>query len=145
MEVVTLVVPGRNDSPEELRDAARFLASLSPDLPWHVTAFHPDYRMTATPATPAATLLRAAEIGREEGLRYVYTGNLYGRAGDGETTFCATCREPLVERRGFRVLACRIGEDGTCPRCHGVVPGLWAAGAPRPPERVAAPGAVPAP
>jgi pyruvate formate lyase activating enzyme len=145
VEVVTLVVPGRNDSPEELRDAARFLASLSPDLPWHVTAFHPDYRMAATPATPAATLLRAAEIGREEGLRYVYTGNLHGLAGDGETTFCATCREPLVERRGFRVLACRIGADGACPRCHGVVPGLWADGAARPPERAGAPGAVPAP
>jgi pyruvate formate lyase activating enzyme len=142
VEVVTLVVPGLNDSPEELRDAARFLASLSPDLPWHVTAFHPDYRMAATPATPAATLLRAAEIGREEGLRYVYTGNLHGRTGDGETTFCPSCREPLVERRGFRLLACRIGADGACPRCHGGVPGLWAAGILHPPERARVPGAA---
>jgi len=133
VEVVTLLVPGHNDSEEELRDAARFLASLSPDLPWHVTAFHPDYRMTHTAATPVTALLRAAVIGREEGLRYVYTGNLPGRVGSGETTFCAGCREPLVERRGFRVLSRRIGPDGSCPGCGARVPGIWA------------PRAVPAP
>lgn len=144
VEVVTLVVPGFNDSDEELRDAARFLRSLSPDLPWHVTAFHPDYRMAAAPATPVATLLRAAEIGREEGLRYVYTGNLPGLAGDGETTACPACRQPLVERRGFRVLACRIGADGACPACHTRVPGLWAPGVAILPERAGKPPAAPA-
>ena len=126
VEVVTLVVPGHNDSMEELRDAARFLASLSPDLPWHLTAFHPDYRMADTAATPVAALLRAAEIGREEGLRWVYTGNLPGRVGNGDTTFCAGCREPLVERRGFRVLSRCIGPDGSCPACGARVPGIWA-------------------
>jgi pyruvate formate lyase activating enzyme len=145
VEVVTLVVPGHNDSGAELRDAARFLASLSPDLPWHVTAFHPDYRMAGTAATPVATLLRAAEIGREEGLRFVYTGNLPGRVGGGETTFCPGCAEPLVERRGFRLLACRIDAEGCCPECRAPIPGLWARGVVRHPGRPASPGAVPAP
>ncbi len=142
VEVVTLVVPGHNDSDEELRDAARFLRSLSPDLPWHVTAFHPGYRMAGAPATPVHTLLRAAEIGREEGLRYVYTGNLPGRTGSNESTFCPACREPLVERRGFRVLACRIGADGDCPRCRTRIPGLWASGVANPPERSGGPPAA---
>jgi pyruvate formate lyase activating enzyme len=134
VEVVTLVVPGHNDSDEELRDAARFLRSLSPDLPWHVTAFHADYRMAGTPPTDALALLRAAEIGHEEGLRHVYTGNLPGLTGNGETTYCPACREPLVERRGFRVLSCRIGADGACPACRTRIPGLWAPGVANPPE-----------
>lgn len=138
VEVVTLVVPGHNDSDEELRDAARFLRALSPDLPWHVTAFHPDYRMAETPATPARALLRAAEIGRAEGLRYVYTGNLPGQTGSGETTFCPACREVLVERRGFRVRECRIGARGACPACGARIPGLWAPGVANPVERPAA-------
>ncbi len=136
VEVVTLVVPGHNDSDEELRDAARFLRALSPDLPWHVTAFHPDYRMNGTLPTPLPTLLRAADIGREEGLRYVYTGNLPGPADSGgETTCCPACREILVERRGFRVLRCRIGADGACPACHAPIPGLWGPGIKNLPER----------
>ena len=145
VEVVTLVVPGHNDSDAELRDAARFLCSLSRDLPWHVTAFHPDYRMTGTAATPVATLLRAAEIGREEGLRFVYTGNLPGRVGSGETTFCPGCAEPIVERRGFRLLACRIDAAGCCPACRAPVPGLWAPGVVRPPGRPGPSGALPPP
>ena len=139
VEVVTLVVPGHNDSDAELRDAARFLRSLSPDLPWHVTAFHPGYRMADTPPTPVRTLLRAADLGREEGLHYVYTGNLPGQVGSGETTFCPACREVLVERRGFRVLQCRIDADGACPACHAPVPGLWAPGVRNLPERAGPP------
>ena len=136
VEVVTLVVPGHNDSEGELRDAARFLCSLSPDLPWHVTAFHPDYRMAVTAPTPIRTLLKAADIGREEGLRYVYTGNVPGAVGGGETTRCASCGEVLVERRGFRVLSRRIGDDGSCPRCLALTPGVWGRGsAPVPPAR----------
>ena len=130
VEVVTLVVPGHNDSDEELRDAARFLASLSPDLPWHVTAFHPDYRMAGTPPRqPSATLLRAAEIGREEGLRYVYAGNLPGRVGDGETTFC-----PVVPRspssRGAASGSWRAGSAPTAPAraCRCPDPGPLGAG-----------------
>ncbi len=128
VEVVTLLVPGRNDSDEELRDAARFLGGLSPDLPWHVTAFHPDYRMGDVPGTPAASLLRAVEIGRGEGLRYVYAGNLPGGVGDAETTACPGCSERLVERRGFRVFALRIGPDGRCSRCGRSTPGIWSPG-----------------
>ena len=143
VEVVTLVVPGHNDSEEELRDAARFLASLSADLPWHVTAFHPDYRMGDVGPTRAGSLMRAVEIGREEGLRYVYAGNLPGGVGRTETTFCPGCAVPLVERRGFRVLVCRLGEDGRCPGCGEAIPGLWSAARSHRPAR-AGRGAVPA-
>jgi pyruvate formate lyase activating enzyme len=126
VEVVTLVVPGMNDSPEELRDAARFLASVSPDLPWHVTAFHPDYRMGDRPPTSVRSLLRAAEIGFEEGLRFVYAGNLPGTVRNLENTYCPGCGALLVERTGFRVRRNAIGPDGLCPSCRRAIPGVWA-------------------
>jgi pyruvate formate lyase activating enzyme len=97
VEVVTLVVPGFNDSSEELRDIARFLASVSPDVPWHVTAFHPDYRMEDREPTSARTLLRAAEIGAAAGLHFVYAGNLPGVVRSGENTYCPGCRGLLVD------------------------------------------------
>jgi pyruvate formate lyase activating enzyme len=124
VEVVTLVVPGFNDSETELRDIARFLRGVSADIPWHVTAFHSDYRMMDRTATPASTLRRAREIGLEEGLRYVYAGNLPGMLEDAEDTRCHSCGELLVERFGFRVLTCRISK-GRCPRCQTVIPGIW--------------------
>src|SRR5262249_29883684 len=124
LEVVTLVVPGFNDSDEELRDIARFLVSVSPDVPWHVTAFHQDYKMTDPADTDARTLLRAAEIGAAEGLRFVYAGNLPGRLGSWENTYCPGCRALLVERVGFRVLKNRIA-SGQCPECERAIPGLW--------------------
>jgi pyruvate formate lyase activating enzyme len=127
LEVVTLVVPGFNDSDEELRDIARFLASISRDIPWHVTAFHPDYRMTAPPATTAHRLVRAAELGREEGLHFVYAGNAPGRVGPWENTFCPQCREVLVERIGYNILDYRITADGRCPKCVTTIPGIWPA------------------
>jgi len=127
LECLTLVIPGFNDSEEELRDAARFIASVSPDIPWHVTAFHPDYKMDRTPPTPAATLLRACEIGTEEGLRYVYAGNAPGRVGEWENTRCARCRATLVERRGFVVTRNRLA-GGACFRCGTAIPGHWAGG-----------------
>ncbi len=126
VEVVTLVVPGFNDSVEELRDIARFLASVSTDIPWHVTAFHPDYRMDERPSTPVSTLLRAAEIGREEGLDFVYAGNLHGGVRRWENTYCPGCQALLVERTGFRVLRKAIGPDGRCPSCQRPIPGVWA-------------------
>jgi pyruvate formate lyase activating enzyme len=126
VEVVTLVVPGHNDSPEELRDIARFLVSVSPDVPWHVTAFHPDYRMGDRAATSARALLRAAETGAAEGLRFVYAGNLPGVVRSWESTHCPGCRAVLVERLGFRVLSNRIGPDGRCPGCRRPIPGVWA-------------------
>ncbi len=124
LEVVTLVVPGFNDSPDELRRIAAFLASVSPDIPWHVTAFHPDYKMAGTPATPPETVERAASIGAAEGLRYVYAGNLPGRTGRLEDTRCPGCATTLVERRGFRVLRNRMASP-RCPYCRYSIPGRW--------------------
>jgi pyruvate formate lyase activating enzyme len=126
VEVVTLVVPGFNDSDEELRDIAQFLAGVSPDVPWHVTAFHPDYRMDDRAPTSARSLLRAAEIGAAEGLRFVYAGNLPGVVRSWENTYCPGCRGTLVERLGFRVLESRVGADGRCPGCRLSIPGVWA-------------------
>jgi len=124
-EVVTLVIPGINDSDEELRSIARFLAGVSKDLPWHVTAFHGDYQMSAHSGTPPETLVRAAGIGKAEGLRYVYAGNLPGKTQDLENTSCPGCREALIRRSGFQVLSNRI-QDGRCPSCRTPIPGVWA-------------------
>ena len=124
VEVVTLVVPKFNDSEEELRDAARYIASVSPDIPWHVTAFHPDYLMTDRGATPVKTLIRAAEIGYEEGLKFVYAGNLPGMVGPYENTYCPKCHALLIERYGFQVRRYRI-VDGKCPDCSEPIPGVW--------------------
>lgn len=131
VEIVTLVVPGFNDGDDELREMARFLAGVSPDLPWHVTAFHPDYKMTDPPRTSADTLLRAYDIGREAGLHFVYAGNVPGAVGDRESTRCPGCDALLIERRGFTVLANRM-QGGACPDCGRPVPGLWEATPPRP-------------
>lgn len=125
LEVVTLVVPGFNDDETELRDAAGFLASVSPDIPWHVTAFHPDYRMTSVPRTTLRQLLRAAEGGIAAGLRYVYVGNIPGRVGPWEDTRCPQCRAPLVERRGWQIRGYHLTAEGRCPKCHTAIPGRW--------------------
>lgn len=126
VEVVTLVVPGFNDSSEELMEAAQFIRSVSPDIPWHVTAFHPDYKMTDPPPTSVKTLLRAAEIGQEAGLKYVYAGNIPGRVGEYETTYCPQCRSPLVERYSYVIRRYQVTGRGTCPKCDAVIPGIWA-------------------
>jgi len=128
LEVVTLLVPGFNDGEAELRQMAGFLASVSRDIPWHVTAFHKDYKMTEPPNTTAAQLTRAAEIGVEEGLRFVYVGNIPGRAGEWEDTRCPNCRTPLIERFGFLVRAYRIDAQGRCPNCGASIPGIWPSG-----------------
>lgn len=138
VEVVTLVVPGFNDSTDELMDAARFLSGISPDIPWHVTAFHPDYRMTDAPATPPETLIRAAEIGQEAGLKFVYAGNLPGRSGDYENTNCPGCGARLIERLGFAVLGYHLTDAGTCPSCGLPIPGVWESSAGR--VRTTSPG-----
>lgn len=125
VEIVTLTIPGFNDSNEELWDAARFIAEVSTDIPWHVTAFHKDYKMTDPDNTDAQTLLRAAEIGKEAGLRYVYAGNLPGQVGEYEDTFCTECSHRLIRRRGYVILDYQITGDGECPKCHAKVPGIW--------------------
>ena len=128
VEVVTLLIPGFNDREAELRGLAAFLARVSPDIPWHVTAFHPDYRMTDAAATTAAMLARAADLGQEAGLRHVYAGNLPGRVGALEHTHCAQCGERLITRHGYLVQDYRLTAEGACPRCHARVPGRWDAG-----------------
>ncbi len=125
VEIVTLVIPGFNDSNEELWDAARFLAGVSKDIPWHVTAFHKDYKMTDPANTDAQTLLRAAEIGREAGLHFVYAGNLPGRIGEYEDTFCPHCNYRLIQRTGYIIYKYHITGEGTCPKCNAKVPGVW--------------------
>jgi pyruvate formate lyase activating enzyme len=129
LEVVTLIVPGFNDSETELRQMARFLVSVNRDIPWHVTAFHQDYRMTEPPGTTAAQLVRAAEIGAEEGLRFVYAGNAPGQGGPWENTRCPNCREHLIDRFGYLVRDYRLTGNGKCPKCGTAVPGIWPAGA----------------
>jgi len=125
VEIVTLTIPGFNDSNEELWEAARFIAGVSHDIPWHVTAFHKDYKMTDPANTDAKTLIRAAEIGREAGLRFVYAGNLPGQAGDYEDTFCPACNFRLVKRRGYVIREYNVTDGGSCPHCGGKVPGIW--------------------
>ena len=125
LEVVTLVIPGLNDSNEELWEMGRFLTGTSTDIPWHVTAYHPDYKKDDAPPTPAATLQRAAEIGQEAGLRYVYAGNLPGRVGSLEDTFCPSCTKRLVWRRGYTIMENKITPAGKCPYCDELVAGVW--------------------
>jgi len=123
VEVTTLVIPGLNDDETELKDLAAFLVdSLGPETPWHVSRFHPTYRLMDRPSTPVATLLRAREIGMEAGLRYVYTGNIPGQGG--EDTLCHRCRTPLVQRMGYRIIR-QLSEGGRCPSCGTVAYGVW--------------------
>ncbi len=126
VEVVTLVVPGFSDDAEDLTRMADFLAGVDPIMPWHVTAFHPDYKMTeGYRATTVDDLLRVVEIGRSAGLKYVYPGNLSGRVGDGEDTRCHKCNTTMVRRRGFEVLENRLLAGGACASCGTVLPGIW--------------------
>jgi len=122
IEVTTLIIPGLNDSDAELRDIAQFLNTTGPEIPWHVTAFYPTYKMLDRPPTPLATLRRAREIGLAAGLRYVYTGNIPGDPE--ENTFCPKCKQMLIERSGFTIRQNRI-VDGACPDCRARIDGIW--------------------
>jgi pyruvate formate lyase activating enzyme len=124
LEVVTLVIPGFNDSDQELDGLARFIASVSPDIPWHVTAFHQDYKMLGNANTPSDLLLRAARIGEEAGLHYVYAGNIPGAVRSYEDTHCPTCDATLIHRLGMRMLENRL-RAGCCPTCGTAIPGVW--------------------
>lgn len=114
IEITTLIIPGYNDSESELRKIAEFIVNLSDSIPWHVTRFHPDYKLTSAAPTPLKTLVKAREIGLKAGLKYVYTGNIPGERG--ESTFCYNCGELLIERYGFAILKNRL-ENNTCPKC----------------------------
>ena len=125
LEVLTLIVPGFNDSDQELRGIAQFIAGIDQNIPWHVTAFHKDYKMTDPENTSSGTLVRAAEIGAAEGLHFVYAGNLPGRVGQWENTRCPKCRETLIERFGYLIKSYRITGAGECPDCSHRIPGVW--------------------
>ena len=125
VEVVTLVVPGFNDSGDELTDLANTIQSISPDIPWHISAFRPDYKMTDKPRTPASKILQAIEIGYQAGLHYVYGGNLPGGVGEFENTVCHHCQAMLINRTGYMIHQYRITPQGTCPDCGKEIPGVW--------------------
>jgi pyruvate formate lyase activating enzyme len=121
VEITTLIIPGYNDSEEQLRGIAKFLAEVSTDIPWHVSAFYPMYRLKDAPRTGADALRRGVSIGREAGLKYVYAGNI---PGESEDTKCPACGEMLVERSSFRVMKNAI-VDGRCPSCRTHTVGVW--------------------
>ena len=121
LEVTTLVIPGVNDSDKELQDIASFVHSVGEEVPWHVSQFYPAWKMRDLPVTPVETLERAARIGREAGLRYVYEGNVPGSPG--ENTNCYRCGTLLIERYGFHLRANRI-RDGACPECGATIDGI---------------------
>ena len=125
LEIVTLIVPGFNDSDQEIASFARFIAGVSPAIPWHVTAFHRDYKMTSPQDTTARSLLRAAQVGHNAGLQFVYAGNLPGAVGPWEDTCCPACQTTLIRRRGFRILENRMGASSACPHCRLKIPGIW--------------------
>ena len=115
-EVTTLLIPGKNDSDAELEEQCGWMAkNLGPDVPLHFSAFHPDYKMMDTPATPPATLTRAREIARRAGLRYVYTGNVHD--AEGGSTYCPNCNEVMIERDWYDIGSYRLSPDGNCPAC----------------------------
>jgi pyruvate formate lyase activating enzyme len=121
-----LLIPGANDSDEELVNECRWIArELGPDVPLHFTAFHPDFKMTDVPPTPPSTLTRARRIALDEGLRYVYTGNVHDTTGG--TTFCPSCAEPLIVRDWHRIEDYRLTADGECPKCAARIPGRFGA------------------
>jgi pyruvate formate lyase activating enzyme len=124
VEITTLLIPGLNDSPEELKDLSQFISGLDPNIPWHISRFHPTYRLTSIPSTPPKSIHRARDLGYEAGLRYVYTGNLPGDAG--EKTFCHECGELLIDRFGFNVTLNKIMKS-RCPACSAEIPGIWTA------------------
>ena len=126
LEIVTLLIPGFNDSDSELQGLTDFLAGVSPEIPWHVTAFHKDYKMDGPRNTTAADLVRAAKIGGQAGLRHVYAGNLPGRVGDLEDTHCAACGKTLIRRYGYLVQEYALTPEGNCPSCATPLPGRWA-------------------
>ncbi|MBN1273815.1 MAG: AmmeMemoRadiSam system radical SAM enzyme [Candidatus Aminicenantes bacterium] len=121
VEVTTLVVPGQNDSDGELRDIARFIAGTGKDVPWHISRYHPDYEFDGAPPTPIKTLRRAYGIGKEEGLNFVYIGNV---VGESENTLCPSCGKTVIRRGGFSVSGLFL-KDSSCPECGAKIPGVF--------------------
>lgn len=122
VEITTLVIPTLNDSDKEFEEIAQFVLSLGPEVPWHISAFYPTYKMLTPPRTPASSLHRAREIGMKAGLRYVYCGNIPSEGG--EDTFCPGCGRSVIERIGFRVVKNDL-VSGACSHCHTKLDGVW--------------------
>jgi len=123
-EITTLLIPGKNDSDEELTALSQWIKhELGSDVPLHFSAFHPDHKMLDIPATPPATLVRARNIALKQGLHYVYTGNVHNEEGD--TTFCASCHSPLIIRDWYQIKQYRLNKDGCCPDCGAVLTGRF--------------------
>lgn len=122
VEVTTLIIPGWNDSDQELQQIARFIRDVDPAIPWHVTAFYPSYRMMDRPPTPVSSLRRAREIGLEEGLRFVYEGNVPGEGG--ECTYCPACGSVLLTRHGYHIRGNTL-VNGSCSQCGENIEGVW--------------------
>jgi pyruvate formate lyase activating enzyme len=123
VEVTTLIIPGLNDDKKELENLSAFLVDeIGPETPWHISRFHPTYKLMDRPPTPVETLIGAREIGTKAGLKYVYTGNVPGEST--EKTFCDQCDHLLIDRWGFYVQDNRI-KNGKCPQCNAAVDGVW--------------------
>jgi len=121
-EVTTLIIPELNDSEKELKEIARFLVKISSDLPWHISAFYPAYKMLKTPPTPQKTLIKAYNIGKKAGLKYVYTGNIPDN--NYESTYCPKCGAKLIERWGIEMISNNL-KNGKCPKCGENIPGRF--------------------
>ena len=122
VEVTTLLIPGWNDSSQELQQIARFIHDVDPDIPWHVTAFRPSYKMMDRGPTPVSSLRMARKIGKEEGLRFVYEGNVPGEGG--ESTYCPACQSEIIKRHGFQIINNKL-KDGNCGQCGEKIEGVW--------------------
>ncbi|OHD88192.1 MAG: AmmeMemoRadiSam system radical SAM enzyme, partial [Sulfuricurvum sp. RIFCSPLOWO2_02_43_6] len=125
VEITTLLIPGKNDSDEEIRGIAKFIAALDTSMPWHLSAFHPMYKMLDVPRTPESTLLRAYKIGVEEGLKYVYIGNVDNE--DYESTYCPNCKKRVIDRSGNigQFVTNELDKNGICPYCSYKLEGVW--------------------
>jgi pyruvate formate lyase activating enzyme len=123
-EITTLLIPGRNDSPDEIDALTKWVAKeLGTDVPLHFSAFHPDWKMSDVPPTPASTLSRSRDIALRNGLSYVYTGNVHDLAGG--TTYCPACRTPVIARDWYRILGHSVGADGRCKACGHAIAGRF--------------------
>ncbi|PKN18694.1 MAG: AmmeMemoRadiSam system radical SAM enzyme [Deltaproteobacteria bacterium HGW-Deltaproteobacteria-6] len=122
LEITTLLIPGLNDSPEELKEIAAFISSLGSETPWHISRFHPQFKLLSTPSTPVSSLHRACDIGKEAGLKYVYSGNVPG--DDGENTYCSNCQRLLIKRNGYRITDNNLS-DNSCSHCGNKLDGVF--------------------
>jgi pyruvate formate lyase activating enzyme len=122
VEITTLLIPTLNDSDEELKDIAQFIAGLGKETPWHISRFHPQFKMNSLPVTPVASLHRAVKIGKQSGLKYVYSGNVPG--DEGESTYCFNCQKLLIERHGFKIISVNL-TGNKCSNCGTVLEGIF--------------------